>query len=149
MERDAWVASIAAMIKGELKEIRHGTLLKLGGRNKDQWEQRVVSVRPSGLVWGAKHKQKNVLHAYEMVSVEGVSAQGNSAGTPLFGFMIKTNVKDGKVYRFRAYHQLSCAQWVESLNNVISAIEIYKDGELQKLGGRGKNKYIACRFQVT
>lgn len=137
------------MIKGDLKETRHGTLLKLDGRKQNHWEQRVFSVRPSGVVWGAKHKQKNTLHAHEMLAAEDDSAHESSERMPSFGFMIKTSVKDGKVYRFRAYNQMSCAQWVESLNSVISALEIYKDGELQKLGGRGKNKYSACRLQVT
>jgi Ca2+-binding EF-hand superfamily protein len=143
-DRDAWVASIASMIKGELQVVRHGTLLKLGGRQKDVWGQRVFTARPTGLMWGAKcSKEKNMLHCYEMVSVE---ATGGSAE---FGFAIATNIKNHKTYSFRAYHAAAREQWIAALNSVINTVEVYKDGVLCKLGGKGKNKYSERRVQIS
>ena len=68
-ERDDWVSAIHRMIAGQLKHVKHGTLLKLGGRSKERWEQRTFTVKPSGIVWSAKSTEENTLRSYEMYSV--------------------------------------------------------------------------------
>ena len=66
-ERDEWVGVINDVLIG-VSSSKQGSLLKLGGRNKDVWQPRDFSCsRQIGLEWAAKSAAENLLSANEMV----------------------------------------------------------------------------------
>lgn len=121
-ERDAWVTAIDAMIHpdpaslaaGSAGTSKSGSLLKLGGRNKDKWEPRDFTAENGGLMWSAKNAAENVLATTEMVGVK--ATEGSTTD-----FELRTNVKGGKVYKLRAPNASAQTEWIIALGDLIQA----------------------------
>jgi hypothetical protein len=121
-ERDAWVAVIeemlhpdpAALAAGTAGSSKEGSLLKLGGRNKDKWEPRDFKAANGGLEWSAKNAAENVLSSHEMTGVQPTA--GSTAD-----FELTTNVKGGKTYKLRAPSASARSEWLSALGNLIDS----------------------------
>ena len=136
-ERDAWIATIegmihpdpAALAAGGARTAKQGSLLKLGGRNKDKWEPRDFSAENGGLVWSAKNAAENVLSSTEMVGVQP------TAGTTA-DFDLRTNVKGGKTYKLRAPSATSRSEWVSALEELIES----SGATMSQMGDNGEEE---------
>eukprot|EP01043_Picozoa_sp_COSAG02_P002632 COSAG02_NODE_62_length_43372_cov_14.404710_2_plen_332_part_00 len=134
-ERDEWVASIegmlhpdpAALAAGGAGTTKQGSLLKLGGRNKDKWEPRDFKAESGGLVWSAKNAAENVLSSTEMIGVQP------TAGTTA-DFELRTNVKGGKTYKLRAPSASARSEWLSALGELIES----SGAKMTQMGDNGE-----------
>ena len=83
---------------------RAGRLQKLGGKDKDRWQEVDVKADASGLCWTSGNVLRDAasgsqrrLRVQELVSAEYWSDIGIE-----FGFEVATTAKQGKVYKFSA-----------------------------------------------
>lgn len=133
-ERDAWVSTIEALIhpdpallaSGGTGVSKSGSLLKLGGRNKDRWEPRDFTAAKGGFEWTAKSAAENQISSGEMISVS--PTQGSTAD-----FELKTSVKGGKTYSLRAATASERSEWMSALGGVIDA----SGNKMDQMGDNG------------
>ena len=91
--------------------IKKDVLKKLGGKSKDKWQDREVSLSARGLTW-----DKGGLQAAEIGSVAVWSALDMPEG---FAFEVASRVKGGKVYKFVANTEQQRDSWMDAIGSLI------------------------------
>lgn len=95
--------------------IKKGVLKKLGGKSKDKWQDRDVSLSARQLTWD-KTVTSSGLQAAEIGSVAVWSGLDMPDG---FGFEIASRVKGGKVYKFVAKTEEERDSWMDVIGSLI------------------------------
>jgi hypothetical protein len=110
-------AAPSALSKAVVKE---GKLKKLGGKDKDKWQERKVSVSAREIAWEKGLGQgRGTLAAAEVGSASVWSALDMPEG---FGFEVASRVKDGKVYKFVAASEVERDNWIDAICGIIGDI---------------------------
>jgi hypothetical protein len=139
---DALFADLGSSI---VSNVKSGPLQKLGGKGKSKWEMRTFELTNTSLSWSAS-KGAQGLSALE---IEGAAVAGDVRGKP--SLTVTAKVKGGKVYHLVAGSTQERDEWV----NVITAlaagglVDVNKQGQLLKLGGRGKDTWEARDFTAS
>ena len=101
---------------------RAGRLQKLGGKDKDRWQEVDVKADASGLCWTSGNVLRDAasgsqrrLRVQELVSAEYWSDIGIE-----FGFEVATTAKQGKVYKFSASAAAERDGWVSLIKQLIA-----------------------------
>ena len=84
---------------------------KLGGKAKDKWQDREVSLSARQMTW-----DKGGLQAAEIGSVSVWSGLDMPEG---FGFEIASRIKGGKVYKFVAKTEQERDSWMDAIGSLI------------------------------
>ena len=98
--------------------IKQGELTKLGGKQKDKWENRHFELSATGLSWksGAAAAGKTTRLAAQ--DIEAVSIWGDIGVH--HAFEIITKVKSGKVYKLSAQSDGERDSWMSAIGSVIN-----------------------------
>jgi hypothetical protein len=96
--------------------IKKGVLKKLGGKSKDKWQDRDVSLSARELSWDKTVTSSGGLQASEIGSVAVWSALDMPEG---YGFEIASRIKGGKVYKFIAQTEQERDSWVDAIGGLI------------------------------
>eukprot|EP01047_Picozoa_sp_COSAG01_P037481 COSAG01_NODE_2982_length_6754_cov_8.260556_1_plen_376_part_00 len=108
----------AAPAEGEAVPPLKGTLAKLGGRDHNQWQSRVFTVGPQGIMWETTRRgQKNPVVPHEdIVRVRLTHTDAEAHGRPKdHVFILQTKVKGGKTYYLAAASEAERAEWVRRI----------------------------------
>eukprot|EP01052_Picozoa_sp_SAG31_P064070 SAG31_NODE_22951_length_514_cov_1.231325_1_plen_127_part_10 len=101
--------------------IKAGDLSKLGGKQKNKWENRHFQLSASGLSWksGTAGKGEQLLAAADIEAVAIWSDIGVH-----HAFEIATKVKSGKVYKFNAKDDEERDAWMAAIGTVIQDFRV-------------------------
>ena len=91
--------------------VKKGVLKKLGGKSKDKWQDREVSLSARELTW-----DNGGLLAAEIGSVAVWSALDMPEG---FAFEVASRIKGGKVYKFVAKTEQERDGWMDAIGSLI------------------------------
>ena len=91
--------------------VKKGVLKKLGGKSKDKWQDREVSLSARELTW-----DNGGLLAAEIGSVAVWSALDMPEG---FAFEVASRIKGGKVYKFVAKREQERDGWMGAIGSLI------------------------------
>ena len=117
-------ASIAETARGCGSVLREGELLKLGGKQKDKWQQVDVRVATGiGLCWstGSRLRDTAMGSQKNLAPAQIVRAAYYSEIGVEFAFEVTSTAKGGKVYKFVAASDVDRDHWIEAIEHVAEA----------------------------
>ena len=100
-----------------------GTLQKLGGKEKDKWQEVDCVVDGRGLSWTSGSVLRDrVAGSQKTVPASDIQAVGywSEIGVE-FGFEVSTTVKGGKVYKFTAAADAERDNWISQIGRLIGS----------------------------
>ena len=88
--------------------IKQGSLQKLGGRDKEKWQGRQVTLSAGRIRWTNGY-QDGGLDANQVKSVQPSAPPGLPTG--LFAFQMESTAKNDKTYQFAAWSEVERDSW--------------------------------------
>eukprot|EP01052_Picozoa_sp_SAG31_P016382 SAG31_NODE_1083_length_10012_cov_5.562796_2_plen_2400_part_00 len=145
-ERQEWIAVIETAIAHATNQqvIKSGILLKLGGVQKNKWQNRYITVDADGVTWSLDEKGSSlgVVSAHDLISVCRWSSNDNCNEFE-FEMIVKKGPKRSKSYYFASKTAEDRDEWIEAIDAIMINVVEHAgalSGNLRKFGGVNKNE---------
>ncbi len=117
-------ASNVPTVEVAINDEHSGMLKKLGGKNKDTWQDVNASIGSSGMAWSFGSNVRDTLSGSQRVlpSAQILSVSIWSDIGIEHGFEVVSSVKNGKVYKFCAGDEAERDRWMSAIELAICGV---------------------------